>query len=132
MYKDKKIIVWIANLHAFNDNHQFHNQSFINWGERVKRICGDKMYTLLFTSFSRYEPGEEPYDLSRFNSLEYTLHTQNTPYLYLTNTHADVLNPIVCRVNQSAHYSVSLKSIADGLFYTDTIQNLSYECNRNR
>ncbi|MEG1088670.1 MAG: erythromycin esterase family protein [Bacteroidales bacterium] len=131
-YKDKKIIVWIANLHAFNDNRQFYNKSFENLGERVKAIYGEKMYTLLFTSFFRYNSGEKPYDLSRFNSLEYALHTLNKPYLYLTNMDLAVLNPVVCRVNQSAHYSLSLKNMADGLFYINATQNVSYECNRNR
>lgn len=132
MYKDKKIIVWIANLHAFNNNQQFYNQSFGNWGERMKGVYGEKIYTLLFTSFFRYNFGEKPYDLSRSNSLEYALHAQNKPYLYITNMDAPVLNPVVCRINQSANYLLHLKNMADGLFYIDTLQNLSYEYNRNR
>lgn len=83
-------------------------------------------------SFSRYNSGEKPYDLSRFNSLEYTLHTLNKPYLYLTNMDLAVLNPVVCRINQSANYLLHLKNMADGLFYIDSTQNLSYEYNRNR
>lgn len=132
LYKDKKIIVWIANLHAFNDNRQFYDHSFINWGERVKSICGKRMYTMLFTSFSRHDKGDESYDISRCNSLEYALHTQNKPYLYITSINSSVLNPAVCRVNQSVNYSLYLKNMADGLFYIDSEQNLSYECNRNQ
>lgn len=132
LYKGKKIIVWIANLHAFNDNRQFYDHSFINWGERVKNICGKRMYTILFTAFSRHDKGDESYDISRCNSLEYALHTQNKPYLYITNMDSPVLNPVVCRINQSANYSLYLKNMADGLFYIDSEQNLSYECNRNQ
>lgn len=131
-YRDKKIIVWIANLHAFNDNQHFYDHSFINWGERVKSTCGKRMYTMLFTSFSRHDKGDESYDISRCNSLEYALHTQNKPYLYITNTNVALLNPVVCRVNQSANFSLYLKNMADGLFYIDSEQNLSYECNRNQ
>lgn len=108
-YKDKKVIVWIANLHAFKDNGQFRDRSFVNWGERVESALKESVYTVLCTSSGRYEQGDNHlYGLSPFNSLEYALYKKGEPYLYISNTHLKALNPVSCGVNQNAFYPLNL------------------------
>jgi erythromycin esterase-like protein len=122
-----KIIIWAANLHEFNDNSQFHARSFHNMGERLKEKFGDDMYTVIFTSYSRHDMGvSTDYYLPRITTLEYSLHNKGIPYIFIANTGAASLNPVRCCVNQGMTYLINLKTMADGIFFIDKMENVAY------
>lgn len=126
-YKDRKVIIWCANLHAFNDNSQFYGHSFINFGERIKKLFGNKIYTIIFTSYSRHDKDDNQiYDVSGFNTIEYALHSQHKPYLYIKSLTDKVLNPVACRANQDLAFDLNLGKMADALFFIDSNENAYY------
>lgn len=124
-YKDRKIILWMSNLHAFKSNSQFQNY-FINTGERINKYFGDSIYTILFTSYASYNDSGQGnlYNVSRKNSLETLLHENKYPYAFISNISNDACE--ICRVNQGLTYSVRLGAITDGLFFIDTMNIISY------
>ncbi|MEG1910260.1 MAG: erythromycin esterase family protein, partial [Bacteroidales bacterium] len=134
-YKDQKIIIWVANLHALYDNKRYTSKNkkytFISFGERLKKRYPNQSYTICFTSYLNMEEGRITQKASR-QTWESAIHTKEFPYIFLNFRefpNEKIFNKnMKMRCNQLNNLSANWSQMTDGIFYIDTShQTTKYE-----
>ncbi|WP_165026981.1 erythromycin esterase family protein [Dysgonomonas sp. ZJ279] len=131
VYKDKKIIVWSANLHLFFDYKQnsqdLGSENFTPMGKYLKEKYKEKSYMMAFTSYANINPeGSNLYNIASNKSLEYLLHILGHEYAYLNI--CDIGSTSFLRINNSStinqkmNMAMNWSQMIDGLFYIEKMK----------
>lgn len=130
-YKNRKVIIWAANLHTSYDNNSYSPKlgNFMSMGEYVKKKYGEQCYSINFTSFSNASNLSNSEKLYNNKSVEYLLHQLNSPFLYFDFNEIDstsfLQNDIVMNCNQRLSLNARWSKITDGVFYIDKMTGLT-------
>lgn len=130
-YKNRKVIIWAANLHTSYDNKSYSPKlgNFMSMGEYVKKKYGKQCYSISFTSFSNANNLSNSEKLYNNKSVEYLLHQLNSPFLYFDFNEIDstsfLQNDIVMNCNQRLSLNARWSKITDGVFYIDKMTGLT-------
>lgn len=129
-FKNRKVIIWAANLHISYDNNIYTPilSSFTSMGEYIKKKYGERCYSINFTSFSNTENLSNSNKLYSNKSVEYLLNQLNNPYLYFDFNEIDstsyLQNKFVMNCNQRLSLYAEWSKITDGVFYIDKMTGL--------
>jgi erythromycin esterase-like protein len=135
-FPNRKIIVWLSNLHALYDDSQYRTNSsianFNTFGEYLHTKYEDQIYSLCFTGFCTTDETGKILEQAGFSSLENSLHQLNYKYAFINFdeiTKEKYRNrPFTSRCNQNMNLKANWTEMCDGIFYIDTIkQNVQYE-----
>lgn len=125
---DKKVIIWISNLHALKYNHQYYDKdiSFKNTGEIIEERFHQATFTILFSSFCQMSEDGNIFGFARSNSIEYYLHNEKMRYAILTDFVDGHNTDIATGINQGIFYTLNLAKSTDAIFFIDTMRCVSY------
>ncbi len=130
-FKNRKVIIWAANLHVSYDNNSYSPTlaNFTSMGEYINKKYGEQCYSINFTSFYNSNKLSDSEKLYNNKSVEYLLHQLNTPYLYFDFNKIDstsfLKNQFVMNCNQRLSLNAKWSKITDGIFYIDKMTGLN-------
>lgn len=129
-YKNRKVIIWAANLHTSYSNKSY-NPPFANFtpmGEYIKNRYGERVYSINFTSYSHENYRSDSEKIYNNKSLEYLLHQLKNSYLFLDFNNADknsfLRKEIIMNCNQRFSLNARWSEISDAVFYIDKMTGL--------
>lgn len=129
-FKNRKVIIWAANLHTSYDNYRYYPASvrFNSMGEYIKKKYGSQCYSINFTSFSNNTKSGSSEEAYNNKTIEYLLHQIHEPYLYLDFNSIDsssfLHDPIIMNCNQNLSFNAYWSKITDGILYIDNMTEL--------
>ncbi len=131
-YKNKKVIVWASNIHAFNSKESFDNSSisFTPMGERIKEQYGDKVFTLCTTSYSSQNNKSTSFNSGSNRTLEYQLYDNGYKYAFIDLSNVGDKS-FMTRLNQRIEYSGKWANSTDAIFFIKTEEEITYKKNSN-
>lgn len=120
VYKDRKIIVWCANIHTFAERY---DKSYLPLGAYIRNKYGKASYMIDFSSYAKKNfkgsIGDKP---GKF-ALENVFHETKTPYFFinLRNIPESSLlkKAFVSTINQGIDQKKAWSHFIDGIFYID-------------
>lgn len=125
---DRKVIVWAANMHVMNAENEAGSQ-FKTFGKRIKERFANDCYSICFSSYCELNDNNKPYKTGSNLSLEHELHETGCRYGFIDFQSLDSMSSlkqdIVLRVNQKNDISGKWSEMTDGLFYIDTIKEVT-------
>jgi len=130
-YKNRKVIIWAANLHISYDNNSYSPRlaDFMSMGEYIKKKYGKQCYSINFTSFSDVSNISDSEKIYNNKSVEYLLHQLNSPFLYFDFNEIDstsfLRKEFVMNCNQRLSLNAKWSKITDGIFYIDKMTGLT-------
>ncbi|MBF0575459.1 erythromycin esterase family protein [Dysgonomonas sp. GY617] len=132
VYKDKKIIVWTANVHTLY-NYNDTQSSYFNFkplAEYIKSRYGDMSYLITFTSFGRYNNSKGLMDRANNKSIEYVFHQTKNQYFFINTSEIDsnsfLRGETFSKINQGINIRANWSRMTDGIFYIDTMNNITF------
>ena len=129
-FKNRKVIIWAANLHISYDNYSYYPTParFNSMGEYIKKKYGSQCYSINFTSFSNNTKSGSSEEAYNNKTIEYLLHQIHEPYLYLDFNSIDsssfLHDPIIMNCNQNLSFNAYWSKITDGILYIDNMTEL--------
>jgi erythromycin esterase-like protein len=126
VYKNKKIIVWTANIHTFYDMIE---KDFKPMGKYIKDKYGEKVYMMAFTSYARKNLYGKLKKKASNRSIESVFHQTRKQYFYL-NTADCISGSFLKResfsmMNQNMSETADWSQLIDGIFYIDTMHSIT-------
>lgn len=132
VYKDKKIIVWTANVHTLY-NYNNAQSSYFNFkplAEYIKSRYGDMSYLITFTSYGRNNNSEGLMDKANNKSIEYVFHQIKKQYFFINtseiNSSSFLREETFSKINQGINIKANWSRMTDGIFYIDTMNNITF------
>lgn len=123
-YKNRKIIVWAANLHIIHDNNGYKDKiPFASMGEYIKNKYSDSCYTLAFSSYCNDNEHGEIYNKASNKSIEYLLHKLGYKSAFV-DFQKMMDKHIIIRANQNMNLKGKWREMIDGLFFIDTMKKI--------
>jgi erythromycin esterase-like protein len=128
IFPNKKIIVWMANIHAIHPG----NNRYFPWkttGQYLKAHYKQAMYTVVFSSYRRLNEYGCLSNTMGNKSLEYLLHNMYIPYAYIpTNVipeNSFFKQEFVSGINQGMNQKSDWYSMLDLYIFIDTMQSVT-------
>lgn len=125
---DRKVIVWAANMHVMNAENEGGNQ-FKTFGKRIKERFANDCYSICFSSYCELNDNNEPYKTGSNLALEHELHGIGCRYGFIDfqslDSTSSLKQNIVLRINQKNDIYGEWSEMTDGLFYIDTIKEIT-------
>ncbi len=131
-FKNKKVIIWAANLHTSYSNDSYNPiiSKFKPMGAYIKEKYLDRCYSINFTSFSNANNLSRSDKLYNNKSVEYLLHKLNIPYLFFDFNQIDstsfLRNEIIMNCNQRLSFNAKWCKITDGTIIQTTDLEFSF------
>jgi hypothetical protein len=129
VYPEKKIIVWMSNLHTIHPNDSSPCLSWKTTGQYLKNHYKDSLYTIVFSSFGRLNSSGTLYKKMGNKSLEYLIHTIGMPYAYIRSKEVDpnsFMNyEFVTGINQGINMNAKWLCMFDLYIYIDTMKSIT-------
>lgn len=121
VYKDKKVIVWCANIHTFAERY---GKGYLPLGYYIKNKYGKASYIIDFSSYAqRNETGNTSDKPGKF-AIENLFHQTKTPYFFLNlrniPENSFLKKEFVSTINQRMDMKKNWSRSFDGIFYIDT------------
>ncbi|KMQ60245.1 hypothetical protein ACM46_18705 [Chryseobacterium angstadtii] len=120
VYKDKKVIVWCANIHSFAERY---SKDYLPLGSYIRSKYGQASYIIDFSSYAQqYETGG-PADKPGKWAIENIFHKTKTPYFFLNLRNIPessfLKKEFVSTINQRVDMKKNWSRSFDGIFYID-------------
>ncbi|MCT2561061.1 erythromycin esterase family protein [Chryseobacterium herbae] len=121
VYKDKKVIVWCANIHSFAEGY---SKEYLPLGSYIRNKYGKSSYIIDFSSYAqRNETGSISDRPGKF-AIENIFHKTKTPYFFLNLRNIPessfLKKEFVSTINQRIDMKRNWSRSFDGIFYIDT------------
>jgi hypothetical protein len=126
-YENKKVIIWLSNLHALYDDEQYNTKfssvKFNTFAEYLKDRYGNKMYSICFTGFANVDKNDKIFNQATHSTLEYQLHREKYKFAFIDfDKNRNILaKPFKTRINQNLIFEANWAKMCNAIFYTDTI-----------
>lgn len=126
VYKDKKIIVWCANIHSFAERY---SKDYLPLGSYIRNKYGTSSYIIDFSSYAqRNETGSISDKPGKF-AIENLFHKTKTPYFFLNLRNIPessfLKKEFVSTINQKIDMKKNWSRSFDGIFYIDINKTLT-------
>lgn len=126
VYKDKKIIVWCANIHSFAERY---SRDYLPLGSYIRNKYGTSSYIIDFSSYAqRNETGSISDKPGKF-AIENLFHKTKTPYFFLNLRNIPessfLKKEFVSTINQKIDMKKNWSRSFDGIFYIDINKTLT-------
>ncbi|KFF27096.1 erythromycin esterase family protein [Chryseobacterium vrystaatense] len=126
VYKDKKIIVWCANIHSFAERY---SRDYLPLGSYIRNKYGTSSYIIDFSSYAqRNETGSISDKPGKF-AIENIFHKTKTPYFFLNLRNIPessfLKKEFVSTINQKIDMKKNWSRSFDGIFYIDINKTLT-------
>nr|WP_297169244.1 erythromycin esterase family protein [uncultured Dysgonomonas sp.] len=129
VFSNKKIIVWLSNIHAVNNLNDSINIPFKTLGQYMNQHFHENLYTIVFSSYGRANSGNGLSGKLSNKSVEYLLHRNGGNLAYLDFNKIDsasFLNkPFVSGINQGISIEADWAKMADLLIYIDKMNPIT-------
>ncbi|KXH79708.1 erythromycin esterase family protein [Chryseobacterium kwangjuense] len=120
VYKDRKIIVWCANIHTFAERY---DKNYLSLGAYIRNKYGKASYMIDFSSYAKKNfkgsIGDKP---GKF-AIENAFHETKTPYFFINLRNIPESSPLkkefVSTINQGIDQKKTWSHFIDGIFYID-------------
>lgn len=117
-YKDDKIIIWCANIHAFGKRY---SEKYKPFGTYIKERYGTASYHIAFASYATLNNDKNIVNRKGKNSLESLLNLINEPYLFINLRKVESKSYLGGKFYLSANQGIKekrkWKDIFDGIFF---------------
>lgn len=121
VYKDKKVIVWCANIHSFAERY---SKDYLPLGAYLRKQYGNSAYMIDFSSYTRQNNDGSISDRPGKFAIENVFHRTKTPYFFLNLRNipegAFLKGEFVSTINQKMDMKMNWSRSFDGIFYIDT------------
>jgi erythromycin esterase-like protein len=129
VFPNKKIIVWMANLHAVHPDDSLHYFPWKTTGSYLKNHYKDSLYTVVFSSFGRLNSRGSLYKKMGNKSLEYLIHTTGMSYGYIKSGEVapcSFLNrEFISGINQGINMNAQWLSMLDLYIHIDEMTSIT-------
>jgi erythromycin esterase len=120
VYKDKKVIVWCANIHTFAKRY---SKDYVPLGTYIRNKYGKESYIIDFSSYAQRNETGNIMDRPGKFSIENTFHDTKTPYFFLNLRSVPegslLKKEFVSTINQGMDEKRNWSHFFDGVFYID-------------
>jgi len=120
VYKNKKIIIWCANIHTFTEKY---NEYYLPLGTYIKKKYGNASYMLNFSSYTKKDHNGNLTNKPGKFAIENILHETKTPYLFINLKDITKKSPLkkefVSTINQGIDEKRYWSHYLDGIFFID-------------
>ncbi|WP_223607121.1 erythromycin esterase family protein [Chryseobacterium sp. OSA05B] len=121
VYKDKKVIVWCANIHSFAERY---SKDYLPLGAYIRNQYGKTSYIIDFSSYAQKNEGGSISDKPGKFAIENIFHRTKTPYFFLNLRNIPessfLKKEFVSTINQKMDMKRNWSRSFDGIFYIDT------------
>lgn len=120
VYRDKKVIVWCANIHTFGARY---SKDYLPLGSYIRNRYGKASYLIDFSSYARRSEAGSIMDRPGKFAIENTFHNTKTPYFFLDLRNIPegslLKKEFVSTINQGMDQKNNWSLFFDGIFYID-------------
>ncbi|SFN23198.1 Erythromycin esterase homolog [Chryseobacterium oleae] len=121
VYKDKKVIVWCANIHSFAERY---SKDYLPLGAYIRNQYGNSAYIMDFSSYAQQNNNGSISDKPGKYAIENVFHRTKTPYFFLNLRNIPessfLKKEFVSTINQKTDMKKNWSRSFDGIFYIDT------------
>jgi erythromycin esterase-like protein len=121
VYKDKKVIVWCANIHTFAERY---DKDYLPLGTYIKNKYGKASYMIDFSSYAKKSDKDILINKPGKFAIENAFHKTKTPYFFMNlrdiPENSLLRKEFVSTVNQGIDQKRIWSRSFDGIFYIDT------------
>lgn len=126
VYKDKKIIVWCANIHSFAERY---SKDYLPLGFYIRNKYGASSYIIDFSSYAQLNETGSTSDKPGKFAIENLFHKTKTPYFFLNLRNIPessfLKKEFVSTINQRTDMKRNWSRSFDGIFYIDINKTLT-------
>ncbi|MDM1298105.1 erythromycin esterase family protein [Empedobacter falsenii] len=123
LYPNQKVIVWTANVHAYN---KYHTNDFKPLGQYIKEKYKNQSYAIGFTSYGVYNPLKQITNTPNKYAIENVFHQLNQPYFFLDfrqiPSQSILKTEYFSVMDQGMNVKAKWSDFVDGIFYIDVNQ----------
>jgi erythromycin esterase-like protein len=129
IYPNKKVIVWMANLHAVHPKNPIENIPMRTTGQYLQEHYQDSLYTVVFSSYARLNKNNHLSNKLSNKSVEYLIHKLDIPFGFIDLRNIDstffLTKNFISGINQGISIDANWAESADLFFYIDTMQRIT-------
>lgn len=122
-FKDQKIIIWAANLHALETSDK---DGFTSMNYHLKKKYKDKVFTICSTYYAHSKDAHTLYDYSSNQTLEYQLYKKGYKYA-LIDLSKIKSKAFRSRINQGIESTYNWGKMTDALFFMTAETPITYK-----
>ncbi|MBS1548299.1 erythromycin esterase family protein [Amniculibacterium sp. G2-70] len=126
IYKNKKIIIWCANIHTFTARY---DKDYLPLGAYIKDKYGKASYMLNFSTYAKKSNKGNLTDKPGKHAIENIFHETKTPYFFINLRDITESSPLkkefVSTINQGVDQRMFWSRFLDGIFFIDTNTQLT-------
>lgn len=127
VYKNNKVIVWCANIHALKNNIMVESVNLKPMGKYIKDKYANTVYTITATSYGRYNGNGKLSNTSGNKGLEYLLYKNNNDYTFVNlagiEKNSFLKTEIISAINQKINFKANWSELTDGILFINAMTN---------